>query len=408
VFDKWDSTSPSTVDYAALAKVTKTYEIVPTGKKQSVSTSLTGIPITEFLKSVNVDPATVPFVKIRIGGTNDARIALISLAPGEYDQEQPAMILDKGRIPGAPAPLPTPALVLSQLKPSIAQADIVGFDRKKEQLSFVPAKPGAKIISVRIEKHKIKGGSKAGQYKLTAKILANKPSAALQYHWFAADKDGKLQDVNQTSSYTTDDALSSTTQRSVNVVVTGADGSTGASNVGYTAKKPTNGTKKNPFPPTPSTGSGTGTGTGTGTGVGTGNGSGTGSTISPAPGAAPIPPAATVTPKQQPTQPTTEPTPSTSTSTPAEDTSAITNAAQNVANSGPLTAVSGVLLSAPTVASTGGGAGGAPITQLPAPVATQLNNIFNPVNQPQDVWPYLVTILFALCITGAVREWVNP
>jgi hypothetical protein len=41
-------------------------------------------------------------------------------------------------------------------------------------------------------------------------------------------------------------------------------------------------------------------------------------------------------------------------------------------------------------------------------VATAATAIFQPVTSPQDLWPYLLAIMFALCFTGAVREWVNP
>jgi hypothetical protein len=41
-------------------------------------------------------------------------------------------------------------------------------------------------------------------------------------------------------------------------------------------------------------------------------------------------------------------------------------------------------------------------------VATELNNIFKPVQSAEDVWVYLLALLFAFSFSGAVREWVNP
>jgi hypothetical protein len=81
-----------------------------------------------------------------------------------------------------------------------------------------------------------------------------------------------------------------------------------------------------------------------------------------------------------------------------------------------MTAVNGVLLSKPTVSPTaepsGGGGGGAGaangLTPLQQSAATLAESIFQPVDDPGDLWPYLVTLLFALGLTGGVREWMNP
>jgi hypothetical protein len=107
-----------------------------------------------------------------------------------------------------------------------------------------------------------------------------------------------------------------------------------------------------------------------------------------------------------PTAATTAPTPATTAS--AVDSTAITNAAQNVSGTGGLHTVSGVLLSAPTAAPAASGGGGTPISALPAPVADQLNSIFQPVNDVNDAWAYLLALLFAFTFSGAVREWVKP
>jgi hypothetical protein len=55
-----------------------------------------------------------------------------------------------------------------------------------------------------------------------------------------------------------------------------------------------------------------------------------------------------------------------------------------------------------------GGGGGSPLTQLPEAVVTPATAIFQPVNSADDLWPYILSVLFAFCFIGAVREWVNP
>ena len=89
------------------------------------------------------------------------------------------------------------------------------------------------------------------------------------------------------------------------------------------------------------------------------------------------------------------------------DTAAITNAAQNVSGTGGLKTVSGVLLSAPTIAPVAAG-DGTTIAALPDPVVDQLNSIFQPVDDVDDAWAYLLALLFAFTFSGAVREWVKP
>lgn len=412
VFPKYDATTGATVKYSDLQKITADYDVILTGKKSASRIALTGIPLVDFLKANNVDTNGVGFVKIRIGTTDDSAPALVPLNP-EATTGRPPMILDSGNKPGV-GPFKTPAIVVGQPtdKP-ITEGQIVPFDRKTQELTIIPSQPGAKIMSVRVSSKK----TSKGEYKLTAKATAGTSGGALKYEWFAGDKDGTASVVSNKSTYTTTDATSGTKQRSVNIVVTEVStGSTGANSFQYVSKKANDG-KTTPFPKTPGTttpGTGTTPGTIPGTGTG-GNGTPGGGVFTPSPGSTPIP--STPTP---PTTPTTPPTPTTTptgpTSTPdvpstttAADTSGIANIAQNVSGNGKVQTVSGVLLSAPNVPKTTSSvAGGAPITALPAPVATELNSIFPPINQPNDFWPYFLTVLFGLVFIGAVREWVNP
>ena len=245
---------------------------------------------------------------------------------------------------------------------------------------------------------------KDGQIRLIARATAGDSGGALEYVWFDAS-DGKV--LGNDDTYVTTDAVGQTRTHQVNVVVTEkTTGSTGVRSYGYTSKKTNDGSSRGP---TPSTGGGGSNGTNGGSGGGNGvngvfpqgNSVNPGTTTTPTP----TPPNQTFTP------PPTEPTaPTTTPDVPVQsdvDTSAITNVAQNISGNGDLQTVSGVLLSSPTVAPAAGG-GGSPIAQLPAPVATELSSVFQPVDDPGDIWPYLITILFGTCLAGAVREWVNP
>jgi hypothetical protein len=205
----------------------------------------------------------------------------------------------------------------------------------------------------------------------------------------------------------TKDATSGTSQHSVSVVVTErGSGSTGAGAVEYTSRKKAKGATKNPYPdPTPTTGNNTGTGTGTGAGTGA-LGGGAVNTL-PNTSSTPVPPSTSQSTVPEPSAPTTTaPTESTSTST--IDTTPITNVAQNVEGTGGLRTVTGVLLSSPTAAPVGEAGGGAAITALPPAVADQINSIFQPVDDVDDAWVYLLALLFAFTFSGAVREWVKP
>src|SRR6186997_1645024 len=57
VFEKYDSTTGATIKYDSLAdkKITADYDIKFNGQKTSTKSSLTGIPLVEFLKSTGVD-----------------------------------------------------------------------------------------------------------------------------------------------------------------------------------------------------------------------------------------------------------------------------------------------------------------------------------------------------------------
>lgn len=412
-----DSTASdvATVNPDSLPQVTREYDVVmqgddPADKK---TVSLTGVPLVELLKQQGtIDVNKVPFVKIRFGDTQkDSSIMLVTLT-GVTDEGPPPMIMDSGTKPGI-GKWHTPSFVPGQpgTQP-IYETQIRPFDAKQEKVAVVPAKEGAKIMSVSIDKKR----KSNGEYLLTANV-ENPPSNNLTYTWYT--------DVGETTGkrFATKDVRNSKQKHTVNVVVTAnVDGSTGASSFTYLGRKADDGATKDPGYGK-STGdsngnsSNPGTNNGTNNGLNTGPGQGTnGTTITPQPNSTPVPTTPTT-----PTQPTTPTTPTQPTEPPKEDqqapavdNSGVADLAQNVKSTQPLTTVSGVLLSAPTVTATSPGGGGgtagptAGLTPLQQAVASAAESIFKPVEDPGDLWPYIVTLMFAFGFAGAVREWVNP
>ncbi|MBJ7458320.1 MAG: hypothetical protein JHD02_03950 [Thermoleophilaceae bacterium] len=400
VFETSETDSaPATVKVGDLPEINNVdYSVILHGKKKPTTVGLSGVPLIEFLKAGGVKTDDVQFVKVRYGTTDDSVISLIPL--NQSDTERPPIILSSGKKPGL-GPFKTPAVVPGQpdLSKAISEDSFVPFSTKGARLKIVPGAPGAKIMSVRVTAKKRKNG----EYTLSAKVSGG-GSGSKSFQWYGFDSKGNPVKLDTGPSIETKDATSGTSQHLINVVVSErGTGSTGAGSVEYTSRKKAKGATKNPYPdPTPAT---TNTITPGITQQGTNGIAGAGgsvTTIPPSTANQPIP-QQTVTP----TDATTVPTAPTTSSATSIDSTAITNTAQNVSGTGGLKTVTGVLLSAPTVSAAAAG-GGSPINALPAPVATQLNSIFQPVNDADDAWAYLLALLFAFSFSGAVREWVKP
>lgn len=393
--------APATVDLKGLPEINNVdYNVILRGKKTGTKVGLSGVPLIEFLKAGGVKTDNVQFVKIRYGTTNDGLISLIPL--NQADTERPPIILGSGKAPGR-GPFDTPAVVPGQpdLSKALSESSFVPFKTKGPRLKIIPGAPGAKIMSVKIASKKRKNG----EYTLSAKVSGG-GSGAKEYQWYTYDAEGNPV-VGQTGpSMETKNATTGSSLNDVSVVVTErGTGSTGGATYEYTTRKKAKGSTKNPYPdPTPTTGSNTGTGTGTG--AGTGFGGGAVNTL-PNTSTTPAPPSSSQSTVPEPSAPTTT-APTESTSTSSIDTTAITNVAQNVEGTGGLKTVTGVLLSSPTSAPLGEAGGGTPITALPPAVADQINSIFQPVDDVDDAWAYLLALLFAFTFSGAVREWVKP
>lgn len=393
--------APASVPLKGLPEINNVdYNVILRGQKKGTKVGLSGVPLIEFLKAGGVETENVQFVKIRYGTTNDGLISLIPL--NQADTERPPIILGSGKAPGR-GPFDTPAIVPGQpdLSKPLSELSFVPFSTKGSRLKIVPGKPGAKIMSVKITSKK----RKSGEYTFSAKVSGG-GSGAKEYQWYTYDAKGKPVAGQTGPSMETKDATSGTSQHNVSVVVTErGSGSTGADSIEYTSRKKTKGATSNPYPdPTPTTGSNTGTGTGTG--AGTGFGGGAVNTL-PNTSTTPAPPNNSQSTVPEPSAPTTT-APTESTSTASIDTTAITNVAQNVEGTGGLRTVTGVLLSSPTAAPIGEAGGGSAITALPPAVADQINSIFQPVDDVDDAWVYLLALLFAFTFSGAVREWVKP
>ncbi len=396
--------APATVDLKGLPEINNVdYNVILRGQKKGTKVGLSGVPLIEFLKAGGVNTDNVQFVKIRYGTTNDGLISLVPL--NQADTERPPIILGGGKAPGR-GPFDTPAVVPGQpdLSTALSESSFVPFSTKGPRLKIIPGAPGAKIMTVRISSKKRKNG----EYTFSAKVSGG-GSGAKEYQWYTYDAKGKPVAGQTGPSMVTNNATSGTAQHAVSVVVTErGSGSTGAGSVEYTSRKKAKGATKNPYPdPTPTTGNNTGAGTGTGTGAGTGALGGGAVNTLPNTSTTPAPPSSSQSAVPEPSAPTTTaPTESTSTST--IDSTAITNVAQNVSGTGGLRTVTGVLLSSPTAAPAGESGGAAAITALPPAVADQINSIFQPVDDVDDAWVYLLALLFAFTFSGAVREWVKP
>ncbi|MGH2959769.1 MAG: hypothetical protein ACRDKE_09200, partial [Solirubrobacterales bacterium] len=153
------------------------YNVRLNGKSSDTTVKLTGIPLLEFLKAGKVETEGVQFVKIRFGDSDLQGFTLLPL--DQANTERPPMILSAGKIPGR-GNFPTPAILPGQpnFKQAIPQDMITKFKTGGgvEAIKLVPAKPGARIMSV-----KINGADKAGkngQYTLTANILRGGKSGA--------------------------------------------------------------------------------------------------------------------------------------------------------------------------------------------------------------------------------------
>jgi hypothetical protein len=386
--------TPAQVDIGSLTKITQTWSVIPSGKKygQQVDSKLTGVPLADILREGGADISGVNFARVRLNVDNNSRLALVPL--GSPSDERPPIVLFSGKV--GSRSLGTPSLVPGQPdNRPIYQNNIVGFSKSKPYIEVIPAQQNAQLLSVKVTKEK----KKTGQYNVTAKVTKRDGGKVngVAYEWFQTDANGKQTRLGTGSTVTT--TATGTKNVVVNVVATQT--STGSMGIGSTSYIPKSDGNGNTKPPASGGGNGNNTNQGTGGGTNTGTGTGTspGITTTPSPSYTPPSNPSTTTPPSTYTPPVDQ-TPVT------VDSTAITNVAQNFSGTGGLTAVSGVLLSSPTAAPAGGG--GAPISALPAPVADQLNSIFKPVEGADDVWPYLIALLFAFSISGAVREWVKP
>lgn len=404
VFDSWDGDA-SSVRLDSVGETTRKYDVIFNGKKTSKEVELTGVPLRALLEKVGVKVDETPFVKVRYGTTDDSNISLIPL--GSQFDERPPLLLTGGTKPGI-GPFATPAIMPGEAgSQAISESEMIAFKTgsKVEPIKIIPAKPGARMLEVRLSR---KTTSKR-EYKYTPIISNGTKGAARKIVWFSSD--GKtVKSLGQHDTYTTDDATSGSATHGITAVVTETlSGSTGYASETYNSKSKSKGKTSNPYQPTGSTGGSGGSG---GNGGTAGGGTGipqSGGTSNPLSGFN-QPTAPTSQPQQTPDlAQQAQPSAATGQTPTAVDTTAITNAAQNVNGTGGLHTVTGVLLSSPTTApiSDSGGTGTA-LSALPAPVASQLNSIFQPVDSTDDVWAYLVAILFAFSISGAVREWVNP
>lgn len=114
-------------------------------------------------------------------------------------------------------------------------------------------------------------------------------------------------------------------------------------------------------------------------------------------------------PKYNPPKSTIPPvTPSTG-STDTDD-SGLSQAVAGLRGTGTARAVSGVLLSTPATTSNpaAGGGDGKALERLAGPLASAANDVFQPINDTQDLWRFMLAVMFATGIFGGIREYRKP
>lgn len=212
------------VSTASLPPITRDYNVLMKGEASPAKISLTGVSLVELLTSRGVDPAKVPFVKIRFGVSKvDESMTLVPLT-GLADGTPPPMLLTRGFKPGVGV-WPTPAIVPGQpgAEPIFWQ-QIQPLDARGE-LAVIPANEAAKIIPVTI----IKKRKSNGEWLLSANVI-NTDGGHLTYRWY--DAAGTA--LSEKKRFSTTDAASGRLRRRVNVVVTSSfNGSTGIASFSY-------------------------------------------------------------------------------------------------------------------------------------------------------------------------------
>lgn len=408
IFTEKEASNSAIVEFSNFESATYNYDVLLEGKKTPTKIAMTGVPIADLFRGLapKVDITKVPYVKVRFGDS-DGAMMLVALSGGP-DSTPPPMILESGRRPGI-GPFPTPAILPGQpTSAPISEKQILPFDRKKDKLNIIPME-GQILSGIRLKRKK----TAKGQYKYT---VSGAPSGTVFYKWYEYDNDSAPTEISAGKTWTTTNARDNTRTHVIRVVVSTADGSTGTDSDGYVGRKANDGATRDPGFTDPSDGDAN-----TVPGNPGGFPGGTPQvTPTPTPNTIPqLPPV--LTPPQQVTPPTSSPTPPTSTfnapatptTTAIADQSGLVIAAKDVTTNAPLTSVSGVLLTEPAEGAANGG-GGEPGTDLgltklqEQAIVDPLQSVFQPVEDPGDLWPYLLTLLFASGLSGAVREWVNP
>jgi hypothetical protein len=235
VYPAWNAPGSNRFNFADLPLSTHTYSIKFRGKRRTVATDLTGISIIDVLKAGGVDPTVVPFVRVRVNSvrstqTDDSQLALIPL--GLDNPDTPPMVISKWIGPNGP--LPSPAIAPPQVSSNgLSQAQIFPFDPRGQELTFIPAKPGAQIMAVQIRMRRTSNG----QYRLIASVSGGSGNGRLLYRWFTSDGLRASGSV-----FTTTDVTAGPHNHLVNVVVSSpSTGSFGANSFAYNSRNPNDG-----------------------------------------------------------------------------------------------------------------------------------------------------------------------
>ncbi len=390
-YDAPGDEEPQEIESSDVAESYKTFKVRFTGEKSSESWSVTGITMIDIINQAIEDEerrAQVKSLMLRpkASGSNYAAPSVI----GSYylKASSPVMIVtesDDKDVGSHYSQLPI--LLPAQNDGNDNGASIVRLTKNRDldlRAFYTEA------LKIKIKKKS--GPNKKGNYSFSATDVDG-----ASYDWYLYSSDGTVLETDKGRTFTTTKLSTSPASYNVAVEATAGEGdgqSFGSDTYPITTKNEDDG-KTDSGDDKSGTTTGTG-GSGTGTGTGTGTTSGTGSgTYKP--------------PKYTPPKSTVPPvTPSTGASD--VDNSGLSQAVAGLRGTGTARAVSGVMLSTPasTPNPAGGGEDGRALEKLAAPLADAANDVFKPIDYPDNGWMLMVAVMFAAFVLGGIKEYRNP
>lgn len=388
-----DSEEPIEFEFADAPDSTKTFfKVRFAGKKSSESWSIEeGKTILDLINQAvgEEEAANVASVSIRPKTSGDNNYAPPTAVGSWYlNNNHPLIIVTKSDDKDIGAHFSQlPIMLPTQKDDNDNGNDIVRLTKNRDL--EIKAFNG-EALKVNIEKKS--GPDSKGNYSFKADEIDG-----ANYNWYLYNPDGTIKETDEGRSFTT--TTLTTTPASYYVTVEASTNEDGVARFGsdtytITTKKKDDGNTDSNSNNTNQTNSG---GTQGSNGNTTGSTAGTGTTNTYKPPTY-NPPKSTIPPV----------TPATGTS--SADNSGLSEAVTGLRGTGTARAVSGVLLSTPpsTPNPAAGATDGRALEKLSAPLADAANNVFQPIQYPDNGWMLMVAVMFAAFILGGVKEFRNP